>query len=261
MRTPIITIFVVFVLIVGLALAFYDYRKHGARYEKLDITKTDAETLRKARQEGEIAAQKQDYETAIEQYERALKISPRDAYLRNDLGAAYYYLGLKSMQPPQEEEEFGLGLEVDGRHISKEETMKKFKEALNQIESGMITVVVKDFSLSNQIESYAKSLNHYVHVEPETNDDGTREYWLTILLGKTKEAFLNAEKQFRIAIDLRSVRDASGRKYSNYSAASRNLGTLYYRMGRKREAIEHWRRALEIEPSDAELRELIDKYD
>lgn len=263
MRTPIITVFVVSVLIIGLALAFYDYKKHGVRYQTddINITKSESEALKNARQTGEELTYKQDYEGAIAEYERALKISPRDAYLRNNLGASYYYLGLKSMEPPMEEDDFGLGKEIDGRHISKEDTIKKLNEALEQTKSGTITIVVKDKSIAKQIESYISPLNHYVHIEEENTDDGSKEYWITIITGKTKEAFLNAEKQYLQAIDLKSVRDVNGRKYSNYSAASRNLGTLYFRMGRKKDAIANWSRALQIEPTDTELRELIDKYD
>ncbi len=263
MRTPIITVFIICILIIGLALAFYDYRKHGIRYQTddINITKSESEALKNARQAGEELTYKQDYEGAIAEYERALKISPRDAYLRNNLGASYYYLGLKSMEPPMEEDDFGLGKEIDGRHISKEEIFQKLEEVLKQTKSGTITLVVKDQSISKQIESYIRPLNHYVHIEGENTDDGSKEYWITIIMGKTKEAFLNAEKQYLQAIELKSVRDVDGRKYSNYSAASRNLGTLYFRMGRKKEAIAHWSRALQIEPTDAELRELIDKYD
>jgi len=261
MRTPIITIFVICVLIIGLALAFYDYRKHGIRYDKVDISRSQSDSLKNARLAGEEQSYKKNYDAAVAEYEKALKLSPRDAYLRNDLGAAYYYLGLKYMEPPIEEEDFSLGTEIDGRHISKEETIQKFGEALEKVKSGMITVVSNNQLVAKEIESYARPLNHYAHLELEKTDEGVWEYWVTIITGRTKDAFLNAEKQYLTAISLRAVKDTDGRKYSNYSAASRNLGTLYFRMGKKKEAIANWRRALQIEPTDAELRELVDKYE
>ena len=42
-------------------------------------------------------------------------MAPRDAHIYNDLGAAYYRLGLALMEPPMEEEDFDFGVEVDAR--------------------------------------------------------------------------------------------------------------------------------------------------
>ncbi|MFC1719407.1 hypothetical protein ACFL6S_37500, partial [Candidatus Poribacteria bacterium] len=105
------------------------------------------------------------------------------------------------------------------------------------------------------------SLGHYVHVEEEDTDEDEKEFWVTIITGETKDAFLNAEKEYLKSINIKYVKDSDGRRYSNYATVSRNLGTLYFRIGRKKEAISQWRRAMELEPSDAELRELLDKYE
>lgn len=262
MRTPLITIFVVCVLLIGLALAFYDYKKYGLHEKPMDISRSQSDTLKKSRELAEQKTYEKDYDSAVEQYKKAIQLSPRDAYLHNDLGATYYYLGLKSMTPPVEEDEFGFGVEVDARHINDtNEILKKVESAVGQVESGIITVVVKDKAISQMVENLLRPLNHYIHIEEENTDSGDKEFWMTIIKGKTKEAFLNAEKEYLQAIDLRSIRDAEGRKYSNYSAASRNLGTLYFRMGRRKEALAQWRRALQLEPTDAELRELIGKYE
>jgi tetratricopeptide (TPR) repeat protein len=260
MRTPVITIFVVCVLIVGLALAFYDYRKHGAREQRL-ISRSEADKLKETGLSGDEQSYKENYEKAIEEYERYLKISPRDAYRHNDLGTAYYHMGLESMKPPMEEDEFGFGIEVDARHLEGSKPLEGVEEALKKTESGVITAVVNSEADSREIERYALSLGHYAHVEEETEDTGGKEFWLTIITGKTKESFLNAEREYLRAIDIKSVKDSSGRKYSNYSTASRNLGILYFRMGRKRDAIAQWRRALQLEPTDAELRNLLGKYE
>ena len=134
------------------------------------------------------------------------------------------------------------------------------KEKLKETDSGIITAVVNDEDASGQIETDIRSLEHYVHVEEEVEED-KREFWLTIIVGKTKEAFLNAQRDYLKAIDIKSVKDSDGRKYSNFSTASRNLGTLYFRMGRKKEAMDQLRRALELEPTDEELRELIGSYE
>ncbi len=259
MRTPVMTIFVVCVLIIGLALAFWDYKKHGARQQRFDISKTQADKLKDTRLSGDEQVYRQNYESAIREYERALKLSPRDAYLHNDLGAAYYRLGLESMEPPVEEGEFEFGVEVDARYEGSE-PLKMVRSALEGVKSGVVTAVVNDETKSEEIETYARSLDHYVHVEEEF-EGGDREFWVTIITGETKEAFLKAEREYQEAINIKSVKDRDGRKYSNYSTASRNLGTLYFRMGRKKEAIAQWRRALQIEPTDAELRNLLGEYE
>jgi len=261
MKTPVITIFVVCVLIVGLALAFYDYRKHGAREQRLDITRSEADILKDTKESGAEQSYRQNYEKAIDEYKRALQLSPRDAYLHNDLGTAYYRLGLQSMEPAMEEGEFGFGIEVDAR-LEGSKPLKMAQEALKRTKSGIITAVVNNEADSKEIETYARSLGHYAHAEEEqTEDIGSKEFWLTIITGKTNELFLEAEREYLKAIDIKSVKDGEGREYSNYSTASRNLGTLYFRMGRKKDAIAQWRRALQLEPTDAELRNLLGKYE
>ena len=268
MRTPAITVFVVCVLILGLGFALYDYRKHGARQQRFDISKSEADSLKKTKESGAEQSYDQNYEKAIEEYKRALRISPRDAHLRNDLGAAYYRLGLESIVPPVAEDEFGFGTEVDARHAvdsvplqETDEVLEKVDEALEQTQSGIVTAVVSDEAASREIATHARSLGHLVHTEEEEAEDGGKDFWVTVITGKTKEAFLESEKEYLKAIDIKSVRDMDGRKYSSYSAASRNLGTLYFRMGKKRDAIAHWRRAFQLEPTDAELRNLLGKYE
>ncbi len=347
MKTPAITIFVVCVLIVCLALAIYNYRTHGARPENLGISKHDADKLKKTRLSGKEQMYMLNFEAAIEEYTKALRVSTTDAFLYNDRGTAYYQLGVESVNPPsfmfsigskyqtdldsgsisaalqqefwnnefalsqnatvlvqrrdiqwridynngqvyiilkeesilfiireeesalniysppRSEDELGYGLEVDARHKEATEALAMVKEKLKETEetdSGIITAVVSGEDVSKQIQTDIRSLEHYVHVEEEVEDD-KREFWLTIIVGKTKEAFLYAQKDYLKAIDIKFVKDREGRKYSNYSVASRNLGTLYFRMGRKKEAMIQWRRALELEPTDDELRELIGSYE
>jgi len=262
MKTPIVTVFIVAVLVIGLGLAFYDYKKHGVHENPIGISRTQAEMLKKSRIEGEDKLKRQDYSGAIEEFKKAIQISPRDPYIHNDLGAAYYNMGLKVMNPPiPDDEDLGYGTEVDARYNNtKEQTFEKLKETLDKTESGIITVVVKDQPVSKEIESYIRPMGHYIHVEEEVRDDGGKDYWITIIKGKTKDYFINAEKEYIQSIDLLYVRDASGRKYSSYSIASRNLGTLYFRMGKKKDALANWQRALQLEPSDQDLRRLVDSY-
>jgi len=260
-RTPAITIFVVVILIIGLALAVYDYKTRGARQERIGISKTESDTLKDTRLSGDEAIYNQDYSSAIQKYSRALRISPRDAYLHNDLGTAYYHLGLDNMDVPMEEDDFSFGMEVDARYVEDVKPITMVKEPLEKTKSGIITVVVNNEADSDEIEDNIRSMGHFVHAEAEESEDGSRDYWLTIIVGKTKELFLEAETEYLKAIDIKSVKDAEGRKYSNYSTASRNLGTLYFRMGKKKEAVRQWQRALQLEPTDSELRSLLGGYE
>jgi tetratricopeptide (TPR) repeat protein len=261
MRTPVITIFVVCVLVMGLALALYDYRKHGVRQQDIGISKSQAHKLKTNSESAAEQSHKENYETAIDEYKQALKVSPRDAYLHNDLGTAYYRLGLENMNPPVEEGDFGYGNEVDARHLEGSEPLEEVKQELSKMESGIVTAVVNDESIEKEISTYARSLGHYAHVEEEAKENGGKEFWVTIITGKTREAFLDAERAYLRAINIKSIKDKGGRRYSNYATASRNLGTLYFRMGRKRDAVNQWRRAFQLEPTDAELRNLLGKYE
>lgn len=260
MKTPIITIFVFLVLIISIGFAIYDYRKHGMHEQAIDLSKSDADILRNAKAVADTEFYQGEYEKAIAKYEKALKYSPRDAYLRNNLGTSYYHLGLESMDEPIKEEEFGFGIEIDARNMKAPVPLEKVKEVLKEVKSNIITLVVDDQTSRKTIEDYALNLKHFVHVEEEFDEDNNRDFWITIITGKSKEAFIKAEREFLMAIDIKAVRDNSGRKYSGYSAASRNLGTLYFRMGRKKEAVAQWERALQLEPTDTELRELLGKY-
>jgi tetratricopeptide (TPR) repeat protein len=260
MRTPIITIFVFCVLIISIGLAIYDYKKHGMHDRSIDLSRSDADALKGAIKTADSEFYQGEYEKAIAKYEKALRYSPRDAYLRNNLGTAYYHQGLESMDTPLKEEEFGFGVEIDARKLKGSVPLEKVKDALKGVKSNIVTAVVGDVAAKKLIENYALSLKYFVHVEEELDEENNREFWITIITGKTKDAFLKAEKELMTAIDIKSVKDTFGRRYSGYSAASRNLGTLYFRMGRKKDAVVQWERALQLEPTDAELRELLGKY-
>ncbi|MBD3181088.1 tetratricopeptide repeat protein [Candidatus Poribacteria bacterium] len=261
MKTPVVTIFVIFILAIGIGLAIYDYSKHGPRQGNSDISKSEAETLKETKLSGDEQAYKGSYEKAIEKYKHALKISPRDAYIHNDLGTAYYHLGLEKADPPMTEDQFDFGIEVDARRVEETETvLQMFENAEEKTKSGIITIVVDEPEIKDTVVNKALAEDYYAHAETETQEN-KKEYWITVIKGETKEAFLNAEKEYLEAIDIKSVRDAEGRKYSSYSTASRNLGVLYFRMGRKKDAVEQWRRAFQLEPTDAELRNLLGKYE
>ena len=262
MRTPVITIFVVCILVIGLALAFYDYRKHGVRTERIDFSKSDEDSLKRTKESGDEEFQKENYSGAIQKYKRALDMWPRDAHLHNDLGTAYYRLGLQRMEPPMAEDEFDFGVEVDARYGGAN-PLEMVKEKLAEMRSGIITAVMNEEADGKKIEAYALSLGHHVHIEEEDTENDGMEYWLTIIAGETKEAFRNAEMEYLRAIKIKSVKDDTGRRYSTYPSASGNLGTLYFRMGRKKDAVVQWQRALQLEPNgdnSAELRALIEEY-
>jgi tetratricopeptide (TPR) repeat protein len=262
MKTPVITIFVVSVMIIGIFLIFYDYKKHGLHETPIGISRSQAEAVKKARIRGEDKVKNQDYLGAINDFSRASKMLPKDPYIHNDLGAAYYEFGMRSINPPvPPDEDIGYGNEVDARFMdNKEEVFAKLKEALDMTISGVVTIAVNNQPLSKEINDYIKPMNHYIHIEEEVKDDGGKDYWITILKGPTKDYFLNAEAEYIEAINLLSVRDTKGRKYSSYPVASRNLGTLYHRMGRRKEALENWQRALQLEPSDQDLKRLVDSF-
>ena len=262
MKTPVITIFVLVVMIIGIFLIFYDYKKHGLREEPIGISKSQAESVKRARTRGEEKVKQQDYSGAIEEFRRATKMLPTDPYVHNDLGDAYYELGMRSINPPvPPDEDIGYGTEVDARFMKdKKQIFESLEQAMDMTASGVITVAVNSQPIAKEIEDYIEPLDHFVHIEEETKENGEKDYWVTIIKGPTKEYFLNAEEEYLKAIDLLYVKDSSGRKFSSYSVASRNLGTLCHRMGRKKDALSNWQRALQLEPSDQDLKRLVDSF-
>lgn len=170
------------------------------------------------------------YDLAVEYYIQAIRLRPGDAHIHNDLGSTYHYMGKADAVASQNE---------DARGSSTSEVLQKTAAALNLIDSGIIRITVDGKNQADKVVSYAVSLQGIAYISPEKS-----KHLVTIVTGKTKEAFLKAESEYRKAIQIKA----------RYAPAYRNLGTLYYEMGRPKEAIDFWRMALKLDPSDKALK-------
>jgi len=188
-------------------------------------------------EEGDAEKAIELYEKAIETYRKALKIRPENAEIHNDLGAVYYNLGEVVAEPIWAE---------DLRKSSLQEAMGVLRRALEEVESGMIVLTLKDRSIAESLKSHALVQGCYAHICPVKGD----EFDLYVIKGRTKELFLKAESEFLQAKTLNP----------KYAPAYRNLGALYIRMGRKEEGIENLKLALRIEPYDKELRTYLQQF-
>jgi tetratricopeptide (TPR) repeat protein len=89
------------------------------------------------------------------------------------------------------------------------------------------------------MKNVAVSKGCFAHVEEVEGE----EFDLYAIKGKTKDAFIKSESYLRNAIEYNA----------RYTAAYRNLGALYVKMGRKLEAREYLKIAFRLEPYDKEL--------
>lgn len=170
------------------------------------------------------------YRQAIQVLTNALQMRPDNSEILNDLGAVYYNLGNAVSEPIWAE---------DMRRSSATEVMDMLRQAIQEVQSGIIVLSVAQRQLAEQISRHARSQNCYTHI---FEIDGS-EFDVYVIKGETKDAFIKAEGYLRNAIEANP----------RYTAAYRNLGALYIKMGRKSEARDMLKIALKLEPYDKEL--------
>lgn len=236
MRKPSLVTIIAFSLTVVVVLAVWALSK------KYEFSESQKEAVVQEREEviqnkrlAESYLRDAKYDLAADYYNQALKLRPNDAHLHNDLASTYHYMGKSAFSSPQTE---------DVRGLSNDQVLRRISETLKLIDSGVLIITVDDPNQAQKIVDYATSQQCLANIGSEKS-----KYIATIVKGKTKEAFLKAESEYQKAIQIKS----------RYAPAHRNLGTLYYEMGKKKEALELWRRALKIEPSDDNLKEYLQK--
>jgi tetratricopeptide (TPR) repeat protein len=124
--------------------------------------------------------------------------------------------------------------------------LHQLKQALSEVKSGVIVMTVNDMEVMKTLANYARESDCYVHIE-----DHRRTSDINIIKGKTKEAFRKAESELIRAKDLKP----------RYAKAYENLGSLYYRMGKQKDAIILWQSALDLDPTNKVLRQYLQQYD
>jgi len=230
---PLIVVLVVCIAIVG---AYFVLKSSQPSIDTIG----ESEEVRDLKGMGRAYAEANEYEQAIEYYTEALKARPEDAYLHNDIGAVYHNMGIEAAGEtwPSWEEDLTNLTPVDALH--------QLQQALSQVQSGVIVMTVNNKKVMDTLENHARASGCYVHLEHQQRTSD-----MTIIKGATLEAFRKAESELLRAKDLKP----------RYSAAYENLGSLYYRMGRKRDAIIMWQSALALEPTNKKLRQYLQQYD
>jgi tetratricopeptide (TPR) repeat protein len=230
---PLIVVLVILIAIVG---AYFAFKSNQPSVDTIG----EGEEVRDLKDKGRAYAEANEYEQAIEYYTEALKARPEDAYLHNDLGAVYHNMGIDAAGEtwPSWEEDLTNLTPVDALH--------QLQQALSEVQSGVIVMTVNNKKVMDTLENHAIASGCYVHSEhhQRTSD-------MTIIKGATMEAFRKAESELLRAKDLKP----------RYSAACENLGSLYYRMGRKNDALIMWKSALDLEPTNKKLRQYLQQYD
>jgi len=194
---------------------------------------TESTEFRESYDNAKRYAEVNDYTRAIGYFTEALKIRPDNAEVHNDLGATYLNMGIDASEPLWEEELSDMtGFEAS----------QQLGQALAQVESGVIVFTKVEQKVADDLAAQARNENCYAHIEPHQ-----LTATVTVVKGKTKEAFRKAESEFIRSKDLKP----------RYAPAYQNLGNLWYRMGRHKSALVLWRGALELEPHNKELRKYL----
>jgi tetratricopeptide (TPR) repeat protein len=231
-----IPLIVVLVILIAIVSAYFAFKSNQPSTDAIG----EGEEVRDLKDKARSYAEANEYEQAIEYYTEALKARPEDAYLHNDIGAVYHNMGIDAAG------ETWPSWEEDLTNLSPVEALHQLQQALSQVQSGVIVMTVNNKKVMDTLENYAKSSGCYVHLEHQQRTSD-----MTIIKGATLEAFRKAESELLRAKDLKP----------RYSASYENLGSLYYRMGRKRDAIIMWKSALDLEPTNKKLRQYLQQYD
>ena len=230
-----IPLFVVLVICIAVVGVYFAFKSNQPSVDAIG----ESEEFRELKNKGRAYAEANEYEQAIEYYTEALKMRPDDAYLHNDIGAVYHNMGIDAAG------ETWPGWEEDVTNMTPVTALHQLKQAFSEVPSGVIVMTVNDTKVMDTLANHARASDCYVHLEhhQRTSD-------MTIIKGKTREAFRKAESELLRAKDLKP----------RYSAAYENLGSLYYRMGRKKDALIMWHSALDLEPTNKKLRQYLQQY-
>lgn len=175
------------------------------------------------------------FNEAIRYYEEALKLRPDNAEIHNDLGSAYLELGKEAAGP------MWPNWKADLTDMSMQNVIDEVEFALSDTDSGFIVFKTKDKKVINKVVELARKAGCWTHFE------GNR---INIMKGKTMEALLGARDHFKRAVIIKP----------NYANAYRNLGALCYLIGKRQEGIQMMERALDLNPSDQELRTYLEQF-
>ena len=206
----------------------------GRDTQSIQDINEESEEFQMLRDEGDNAYVANEFTQAIDKYEQALEMRPENAEVYNDLGAAYYELGLKYAGP-----------KWPSWRILKEtmdEAIADLDLAIETIESGYIEFKTSSTTLARAFEKHA--IDKGAAVFPY---NGNMQTTLNILIGSTKDYMLHARWLYEKSLELKPT----------YAPAYRNLGSFYMKIGIMDKAINYLQEAFKREPSDEELAEYL----
>ena len=208
---------------------------------KKDVSKTypaaDAESFefKGIKQQADTYKANRLFDKAIQSYEKALELRPDNAEVHNNLGTVYLEIGEKAAGTTWPT------WESDLTEMAMESAIDEAEFAISDTDSGFIVFTAKDKDVIDKVVKLARKSGCWTHVERNT---------INIMKGKTMKALLKAETHFLQAIIIKS----------SYATAFRNLGALYYRIGKRQEGLEMMKRALKLNPNDRRLRTYLEQF-
>ena len=208
----------------------------GRNTQTLTESREESNLFRSIRIDAENAHTAQDYNQAIQYFEDALEMRPKNAEIYNGLGAVHYDLGLKNAGPDWPS---WKDISSDG---PLDEALAVLNDAFKNVESGYFRFVTSSTEIAEQIEQQAKKKEAAVF--PYYGNTTTT---LNILIGPTKEHLLYAEEYYLRSIEMKST----------YAVPYRNLGAFYMKIGIRDKAINYLQEAFKREPTDEDLAEYL----
>ena len=209
----------------------------GRNTQSIQDISDESEEFQLLRDEAYNAYVAKDFTQAIDKYEQALELRPKNAEVCNDLGAAHYDLGLEYAGPDWPTWRI--------RKETLDEAIADLDLAIQTIESGYIKFRINSTELAEAFEKHAKTKGAAVF-----HYKGNMQTTLNILIGSTKDHLLHARSLYRRSLELKPT----------YAPAYRNLGSFYMKIGIRDKAVNYLREAYRREPSDEELAEYIRQF-
>jgi len=229
---PLIVVVLILAIIIPLIILSSKKNVSGT-YQAAD---EESSKLRTIRQQAMTEYKANRFDKAIEYYNKALDLRPDNSEIHNDLGSVYHDYGVKVAGP------IWPNWESDLSDMSEQDALEEAEFAISDTTSGYIVLKSKDDKIIDKVIELAKKSKCWTHYEAGI---------INILKGKTMELLLKAEEHFLQAISIKS----------NYATAYRNLGALYYRIGKRKSGRQMMEYALEINPGDEQLRTYLEQFE
>lgn len=214
------------------------YMKTNDQATSREAINLEGQEFKSLREQAAIAHNAKRHTAAIQIYEEALKMRPDNAEVHNDLGATYYGFGLDYAGPNWPSWETDLASKTPA------EALQELQTAIVEVGSGYIVMSSDKPEVTAVIDKKAQEIGAYIYAE-QFGENVT----MNVVIGKTKELFMNARDHYLRAIDIKPT----------YPRPYFNLGALYMKIGQHDTAVDYLEKSYQLDPRDKELEQYLNQ--